>query len=320
GFLFPNTKYAKLNTGIPLQSYMAQGAYYLWDFASYDVFSFLFIAAALGYACLRVLRKHAVPDLAALNAFSILLYLGYVMVVGGDFMAGRFLALPFFACLLLLAQLGGAWSAQSLQRLAMVMAAGLLAQWVQYEPRDKEAILAHHGIADERNYYLDANTLFPEDQGLRREPGGGLRKRADKVKEDAQAGVVEYDYTGVYGFYVGPNFVVIDRNALSDPLLARLPIPNVKQWRIGHFTRGVPRGYLHARRTGDTSQMREGLKEYYEALRLVTSAPLWDSARLRAILAFQRDAYEEDRQRFFRAALAARQKRAEPEEDVETYE
>ena len=41
---------------------------------------------------LLLISRRAVP---MLGAFSILLYLGYTLMIGGDFMSGRFFALPF---------------------------------------------------------------------------------------------------------------------------------------------------------------------------------------------------------------------------------
>ncbi|MBY0407546.1 MAG: hypothetical protein K2Q01_07625, partial [Rickettsiales bacterium] len=296
GFLFPNTKYAKLNTGIPLHNYIAQGLYYFWDFASYDLFSFLFIPAVLGYACLRLKRKKPMPEFATLNLCATLLYLGYVLAVGGDFMAGRFLALPFFACLLLLAQMGSHWAPERLRQLEALMLAGFVMHEAYYLPRGIDSIDPHHGIADERNYYLESATLFPY--------WGGMRFASDGVRADggaiaidyAEDGVVQHNFIGLYGYTAGPELTVIDGNALADPLLARLPVPDKSEWRIGHFTRTIPAGYLYARRTGDTSEMAPTLAMYYTRLRSVTSDDLFSEKRLRHILNFQLGHYDKLRE------------------------
>lgn len=94
------------------------------------------------------------------------------------------------------------------------------------------------------------------------------------------------------GYYAGYEPILIDTRALADPLLARLPVSPTKGWRIGHFTRDIPPGYVHARRTGDTSRMGPAIAQYYEKLRLVTSGDLWDKERLKTILGFQLGWYD----------------------------
>jgi hypothetical protein len=94
------------------------------------------------------------------------------------------------------------------------------------------------------------------------------------------------------GFAAGPEVTVIDRFALGDALLARLPVEDPRRWRIGHFARALPEGYLHARETGDASRMQPELMRYFEALRLVVSGPLLDRDRLLAIARLNAGAYD----------------------------
>jgi arabinofuranosyltransferase len=85
------------------------------------------------------------------------------------------------------------------------------------------------------------------------------------------------------GHAAGPEVIVIDEFGLGDPLLARLPVATPDRWRIGHFQRAVPEGYLRARQTGDTSGMQPDLARYWEQLRLVVAGPLLAPERLLAI-------------------------------------
>jgi arabinofuranosyltransferase len=71
--------------------------------------------------------------------------------------------------------------------------------------------------------------------------------------------------------------------ALTDPLLARLPISDPAHWRIGHFYRATPAGYWQAVKTGDSSGMDPDLASLWARLRLITSGDLWDMNRLKAI-------------------------------------
>ncbi|MCJ7799731.1 MAG: hypothetical protein MUP33_08230, partial [Polaromonas sp.] len=47
GFLFPNTAYAKLNTGIPWHDLAGQGLYYLWNSIMVDPITLTVIAGAV---------------------------------------------------------------------------------------------------------------------------------------------------------------------------------------------------------------------------------------------------------------------------------
>jgi arabinofuranosyltransferase len=81
---------------------------------------------------------------------------------------------------------------------------------------------------------------------------------------------------------------------LLDPLLTRLPVTNPASWRIGHFERRFPEGYLESLATGENKVRHAGLHRYYEALRLVVRAPVLDGARLRAVFDLLRGAYDGD--------------------------
>lgn len=82
GFPFPNTPYAKLNTGVPLAAQLVQGLYY---FAGSFGFDPVLLIGLLG-SLLLVAVAHRPSSLAL--AAGIPLYLIYVLSIGGDFMAG----------------------------------------------------------------------------------------------------------------------------------------------------------------------------------------------------------------------------------------
>jgi arabinofuranosyltransferase len=73
----------------------------------------------------------------------------------------------------------------------------------------------------------------------------------------------------------------VDTFALCDPLLARLPA--LEPWRIGHFYRDIPEGYLEMLR-GEREHLADpALDAYYAKIRLVTRGPLWSWSRWSAI-------------------------------------
>jgi arabinofuranosyltransferase len=116
--------------------------------------------------------------------------------------------------------------------------------------------------------------------------------------------VVRYA-VGYIGFYAGPTLHILDLNALADPLLARLPALNpdpltltflprlaTRGWRIGHFVRRIPAGYLETLATGENRIRDARLAEYYDRLRLITRGPLLAPGRLAAIWRMNTGAYD----------------------------
>ena len=88
---------------------------------------------------------------------------------------------------------------------------------------------------------------------------------------------------GFIGYFAGPAVHIVDRYALTDPLLARLSAVSVEKWRIGHFERDIPAGYVQTLRTGVNQIQNPNLAKYYDALALITRAPLFSRERLIAI-------------------------------------
>ena len=96
GVPFPNTAYAKLNTGTPAAELAVQGFLYLAESAGSDPLTLTVIGAAFVAAIRNRGRDWLV-------ASGIVLSLIYVVRVGGDFMSGRFLTAPFVVATVLLA-------------------------------------------------------------------------------------------------------------------------------------------------------------------------------------------------------------------------
>lgn len=279
GFVLPNTKYAKLNAGIALSEYLAQGLHYYARLANADTLAFLWIAAAL-YIALHAYRKQGVNP-SVLTGAGIAAYLLYILLVGGDFMAFRLFAVPFFLSVWLVFLSLPALSARNA---SMLFATGIAAlAYQQAMSHHYTTAIKVHGIADEYQVYAAHNGLFlPGTYTLRAESSHPWAEKGRLANSgtDMAFGV------GMYGYYAGAQLKIIDQYAITDPLLARLPHTG-SHWRIGHIEREIPRGYMLARQTGDLSQMPDGLRDYYQKLRIITSGALLDTERLRTILAFQ---------------------------------
>ncbi len=281
GFPLPNTAYAKLGTGIPAADLMQRGLWYFEATLRRDPLTLVVLVAGLAATLWRgdMRRRLWVAGLAA--------YLAYVVRIGGDFMMGRFLVVPFVAAVALAAPLlpspgRRAWLAP------VALAAGLLA------PRNP--VLApvmppyenwFRGVADERGYYYEGTGLLARFRpGFREHEyiDGGRRARAlMETKGDAFEAV---ECIGFFGYYAGPRLHLIDVLALGDPFLARLPVTtptDARSWRIGHFARTLPDGYRETIAGGRNVIRDPALAHLYDDVRLVTAGPLFSRARWAAI-------------------------------------
>ncbi len=291
GFLYPNTKYAKLDAGVELRWYFESGLDYFADLVRTDPASAVLMAAGL-LAGLAGWREWRDPTSRGTRrgavALGILGYWVYVTRIGGDFMTGRFWALPIFAAAWCLH--GAMVDSRGVTLRMLAPTAIALAALLRPDAAVRDRI--HNiatGAADERRFYAWSNALWTEEGRLRSHvldhpwAQHGLELRAGK--QDTR--VLRHGAIGMLGFHAGPETIIIDANALCDPLLARLPtMKPARQWRVGHLKRGVPHGYRGARDTGDTSRMHPDMARYYQKLRLVTSGALLDPERLRLIWGF----------------------------------
>lgn len=298
GFVLPNTKYAKLNTGIGAAELAKHGWAYLVQFFYHDTLAFAVIAAALAFgACYawRSLRREPVHYnliKAALLSAGCLLHIIYVIAIGGDFMSGRFMFNAFVVSLgvvhfgMLMPYNHYLLGVAALLFAIYVTHANILQPMTPYRGEPYEMRIDH-----DRLHFVSTNGLLSDKRRLfRTEPSHpwiDLGKDTGRTKNVSVGRGI-----GMVGFYAGPNAILIDSLALSDPLLARMPMAQQGAWRIGHFRRDIPDGYLYARETGDSSKMPPQLAAYYEKLRLVTSGDLLSFERFKAILGFQIGAYD----------------------------
>jgi arabinofuranosyltransferase len=298
GMPYPNTALAKLATGIPAGELAAQGVRYLAESIRHDPAT-LAATAAAGVAAMvwGGTRERLLAAGAAL-------YLAYTVKVGGDFMSGRFLAAP-----LLLALLAGAPAAAGVRWGRAALGGGALAlSFAGPFPNllsgpaiatQRSGVLDPSGIADERRFYFSfqgwLNGASDDERPL------ATATRAGRAWRDSRAALDVAPAVGVRGYYAGPGVHVLDLNALTDPLLARLPMvvrdpayaamrrslglaDPAPPWRIGHFARSVPAGYLATLLSGENRIADPEIRALWERVATVTRGPVW-SARRFGILA-----------------------------------
>lgn len=284
GFPFPNTAYAKLATEIAPLSLARQGIVYFLNSLRWDPITLTVIMVAL---VIGITSRKA--RFLALT-IGLALYLIYIVRIGGDFMSGRFFTAPLLVAIVLLIARGDEVYRHRLihrkngKSLSIIIAIAIillgLAGWVRYWQAGSpigDAAHRDNGITDERAYYAPHTGLFFSSRELHPWALQGVELRAQGPA------VVEHGNVGFLGFYAGPAVHIVDRNGLTDPLLARLPVRDPAHWRIGHFRREVPPGYVDTIREGRNLIQDADLAAYYEPLHQVTSGPLWSATRLTKI-------------------------------------
>jgi arabinofuranosyltransferase len=273
GFFVPNTAFAKLGTGLSSVQLMQQGLYYLLNALLRDTLTIAVIVAGLALALLR--GNVRVLALAA----GMVLYVLYVIRVGGDFMSGRFFTAPFFVGVAILtcysdedrarwcghvAGWSARWAPPALAGLLTVAAAWMglglpipgraesaERPWAKTTPTvfsgadygdSTRNFRDPHGIGDERRfYYRDSGLLrYTRNAEL---PSSRFVSEGKAFRAVGRPLVRRAGSVGFRGYFGGPDVHLVDYYALGDPLLARLPALYNPDWRIGHFSRTVPVGY-----------------------------------------------------------------------------
>lgn len=299
GSFFPNTYYAKLDTGISWLQYLIQGFFYYLDSLSMDPLTLLFIFTII-FLTISQKNRSEYPII-----IGIFLYFAYVLKIGGDFMSGRFFTVPLLISILLFSRfdilkqkiIGGKWIL-----FFLITAIGLFSQYPtllttdQYGRERENIIDQDTGIADEKASYFWSSSLLTAGRNIPM-PRHTWAQEGEGVKREVETKttklVVFRSVIGYYGFFAGPKVHVIDTIGLADPFLARLPVYEMKYWRIGHFDRFPPPGYENAVNNNNPFLVEDSnLAQYYAAIHYIVSGPLIDGKRLIEILKLNTGQYE----------------------------
>jgi len=280
GFPLPNTYYAKVANGIPRELMIRQGLAYVLNSIRYDPLTLGTIGLSMAWA----VRADAASRRAAASAA---LYVAYTISVGGDFMSGRFFALPFLLAVMTVvpALVGSAsvWTAGALALYTVLTPLVPIKTGPTYD--GAWPWRSQNGVRDERGHYHQSTNIFFFSP-FRELPDHVFARSGLSFKESDQTITVQGSI-GMFGLSAGPAKYVLDRNALSDPLLARLPVsPRLYfEFYAGHYFRDLPEGYLESLERDGNALTDPLLRDYYERLRHVTRGPLLDAGRFRDIWA-----------------------------------
>jgi hypothetical protein len=76
---------------------------------------------------------------------------------------------------------------------------------------------------------------------------------------------------------------LVDPYALGDPLLSKLSVRKPEHWRVGHYLRGIPQGYIRSLQDDDDELADPKLHHIYSVVRILTRDPIWSFSRFKEI-------------------------------------
>ncbi len=279
GFPFPNTAYAKLNTELNRLELLRIGFVYFKDLWVRDRLTLLTILLALIISLVSKRRPHQ------MIGAGILLYLFYILLIGGDYMSGRFFSVPLVLSLGMLASMDGIRTPAYLWAGLAAIIVGLTvphSTFSNYPPpgiKDFSVFVYADQVIDERASYYERTGLLSEDKYYIKI----LYPRPRRWKFDlSQYEVKMLNDLGMKGYSAGPSVHVYDMYALSDPLLARIP-SNPRNSAPGHNARPIPEGYLETLWSGENQIEDPAIRLYYSKLETIIKGDLWSLMRLNEI-------------------------------------
>lgn len=308
GFPLPNTYYAKVANGIPRALMIQQGTAYFLNSVRWDPITL----GTVGLAAVVGIKTRGVALRAAASAC---LYVLYTVYVGGDFMSGRFFTLPFLVSTAVLvpviASAAIPWVLAGLVSYNLLMPLVPVKTSANYD--GAWPWRSQNGIKDERGHYHRAtNILFFSP--FRELPDLVFAQQGRSFREAPERTSVEGSI-GMFGLYAGPEKHVVDRNALSDPFLARLPVsPRLYfEFYAGHYFRDLPEGYLESLERDENLVRDARLHDFYDQLRNVTRGAVFRWDRLFDIWALNAGAVRSMYERFEQTRPIALSVRADNE-------
>jgi arabinofuranosyltransferase len=272
GSLIPNTALAKLNHGITTKELLPYGVAYFRDALTHDPITIAVLVGSLTTGFI-FRRLHIIAIILPLTILLI-----YVTIIGGDYMRGRFFAIPFVVALtvitIVMKDLGNRviLSAGFVIWLYLLFSLTPLKSGADFSSTE----INSDGIADERGFYFQHTGILNQSN----------LNWQDHTWAIAGTGLADNQMVarcniGMFGYSSPATTYIIDPLGLSEAFLARLPVK--RPFRIGHFERSFPSGYLRSKMTGENHLVNPKLHALYGDVMLITQAPLWSSERLAAI-------------------------------------
>lgn len=272
GYPFPNTAYAKINTGIPLIERIFYGLRYVLDSLIHDPITVFTIITAFFCSIFAKCESKVL-------SLGMLFYLLYIISIGGDFMSGRFLSPIFLIAVIVVIFLSvPRFFIIAFIFLSMIGLTHIKQTLLSNSTYTSVEGLSKWGVADERGFYYQKYGLLPTLKN--NTPINVSTWQNDRHIEDV---VFAGGGLGFAALAAGPSTYFIDLYGLADPLLSHLPPIEKHIWRPGHFSRQAPLYYEESIKTNHNILIDPELHAYYEKIRSVTRESLFNQGRLKNI-------------------------------------
>jgi arabinofuranosyltransferase len=208
-------------------------------------------------------------------------------------MMGRFLAVPCFLSALYISRQNLNFNVATpvlvlLGLVALQSKASPLAYFSQAFPSDPNSKIDVRGVADERGFYSHISLeAFHREYKSVPSPNATFATSLANSKRK----VLLHGNMGVLGFYANSDVHIVDIYGLTDPLLARLPAQK-EDWRIGHFERVVPKGYVLSLKHRRNLIQNRSLHKFYSILTNITQGSVWSLKRFKNIIGINLGFYD----------------------------
>lgn len=244
GDLLPNTYYAKSGGNFLFST----GLYYIWIYISVHVSIFLVLA---GFKFIK--KKEIALPMALIFGYLFL----FVVMVGGDFMYGRFITpvvpLIYFVIEYFLQTYKNVFILATVLLLSFVIETGLR-QNLFYDNNQHKPAFILHGITDESWYWThDLGNGF-SIRDMDKMSGTSIKNLFGDTRY-----VVLLRSQCAFAYYLGVKQTCVMSEGLTDKYIARLPSNG--EGRVGH-ERKAPVGYIQ-RRGAQFLFSRARLSDYY---------------------------------------------------------
>ncbi|WP_078128884.1 hypothetical protein [Leptospira alexanderi] len=309
GSLLPNTFYAKTNVLSSFPEKILVGWDYLRISLKWDPIAlFIFGMHVFWIISEPVLQRFTKTKWALSEKEKGILFFGfgsivfvflYLLQIGGDFMAGRFLGtclvVSVFSQSLFLA-LHFENSKLNIQRFLFTSSVIVSVYFFAHSASplryifQRSPIRVEKGIVDERASYQDNTSLNHWFEGIAPDthPWAQYAKRIAlnnpktkmNISESRQVQITTN--VGLSGFYGGPGIHWIDLLGITDPFLARLPGKGFP----GHYIRLLPQGCKEYIEETVVSLSNPELDRFYYEIRLLSEEDIWTKERWKVIADF----------------------------------
>jgi arabinofuranosyltransferase len=246
GFLFPNTKYAKIGGRDTFES-LYYGVQYFSDFFLFEPAQFLMIT----FFPLVVVYKYARKNwLVMALALGIIFQILYIATSASDYMRGRFMLSSLIVSTTMLLLILKDLQKSDLNVTTKCIGIAILLVFAIYNKSvvSLQVPNQHSGVHNERDYYKEF--LAVDWSNPHRYYNHPWAKDAQKLNDQhtGTTGVI-IGVNGQRSFHISSNVKLVDLVGLPDAFIARCAVTDAS--RAGHFKRDIPQEYLHEQLTGE---------------------------------------------------------------------